>query len=86
MTSKKDEVLLEILNKQLSYFDKTVDDVKDNEKWYEENSFTEEQFEEWKNFSIELLRKKLKFNKTFAEKQFMWINLMWGFKIKENEI
>jgi aminoglycoside/choline kinase family phosphotransferase len=86
MTSKKDEVLLKILNKQLSYFDKTVDDVKDNEKWYEENSFTEEQFEEWKNFSIELLRKKLKFNKTFAEKQFMWINLMWGFKIKENEI
>jgi len=86
MTSKKDEVLLEILNKQLSYFDKTVDDVKDNEKWYEENSFTEEQFEEWKNFSIELLRKKLKFNKTFAEKQFMWINLMWGFKVKENEI
>jgi len=86
MTYKKDEVLLKILNKQLSYFDKTVDDVKDNEKWYEENSFTEEQFEEWKNFSIELLRKKLKFNKTFAEKQFMWINLMWGFKIKENEI
>jgi aminoglycoside/choline kinase family phosphotransferase len=86
MTSKKDEVLLKILNKQLSYFDKTVDDVKDNEKWYEENSFTEEQFEEWKNFSIELLRKKLKFNKTFAEKQFMWINLMWGFKVKENEI
>ena len=86
MTSKKDEVLLEILNKQLSYFDKTVDDVKDNEKWYEENSFTEKQFEEWKNFSIELLRKKLKFNKTFAEKQFMWINLMWGFKVKENEI
>jgi aminoglycoside/choline kinase family phosphotransferase len=86
MTSKKDEVVLEILNKQLSYFDKTVDDVKDNEKWYEENSFTEEQFEEWKKFSIELLRKKLKFNKTFAEKQFMWINLMWGFKVKENEI
>jgi len=86
MTSKKDEVLLKILNKQLSYFDKTVDDVKDNEKWYEENSFTEKQFEEWKNFSIELLRKKLKFNKTFAEKQFMWINLMWGFKVKENEI
>jgi hypothetical protein len=86
MTFKKDKVLLKILNKQLSYFDKTVDDVKDNEKWYEENSFTEEQFEEWKNFSIELLRKKLKFNKTFAEKQFMWINLMWGFKIKENEI
>ena len=86
MTSKKDEVVLEILNKQLSYFDKTVDDVKDNEKWYEENSFTEEQFKEWKNFSIELLRKKLKFNKTFAEKQFMWINLMWGFKVEENEI
>ena len=86
MTSKKDEVLLEILNKQLSYFNKTVDDVKDNEKWYEENSFTEEQFEEWKNFSIELLRKKLKFSKTFAIKQFSWINLMWGFKIKENEI
>jgi aminoglycoside/choline kinase family phosphotransferase len=86
MTSKKDEVVLEILNKQLSYFDKTVDDVKDNEKWYEENSFTEKQFEEWKNFSIELLRKKLKFSKPFAEKNFMWINLMWGFKIKENEI
>jgi len=86
MTSKTDKVLLEILNKQLSYFNKTVDDVKDNEKWYEENSFTKEQYEEWKNFSIELLRKKLKFNKTFATKQFSWINLMWGFKIKENEI
>ena len=86
MTSKKDEVLLEILNKQLSYFNKTVDDVKDNEKWYEENFLTEEQFEEWKNFSIELLRKKLKFNKTFATKQFSCIKLMWGFKIKENEI
>jgi hypothetical protein len=86
MNSKKDKVVLEILNKQLSYFNKTLDDVKNNEKWYEEDSLTKKQYEEWKNFSIELLRKKLKFNKTFAIKQFSWINFMWGLKIKENEI
>lgn len=86
MKNKQDDVILEILNKQLSYFNKNVDDIKDNENWYNENDITLEQFEEWKSFSVNLLRKKLKFNKAFAEKQFMWINLMWGFKIKENEI
>jgi aminoglycoside/choline kinase family phosphotransferase len=86
MKDKKDEIATQILNKQLSYFNKTIDDVKNVENWYETEEFTQEQFEEWKNFSINLIVKKLKCNKDYAKKQFSWINLMWGFKVKENEI
>ena len=52
-----------------------------NKPWYNHFTFrTEEEYENWKSFSINLLMKKLKYNKTFAIKQFAMIDLNYGLK------
>lgn len=67
---------------QLKMIGKTILDVKDDEKWYTNNTMTEEQHEEFKRYAIPLLKKIFKFNKAKAESTFSWFNLQFGLRIK----
>lgn len=79
---KRDELVINILNAELKYINKTIEEVKEEENWYNTNTITEEQFEEWKTYSLALIKKYLKCNKATAEKEFSWFNLMYGLKIQ----
>jgi ferritin len=70
-----------LIEYQLNMIGKTIDDVKDDEKWYFNNTFTEEQFEEFKKYAIPLLQKIFKFNKTKANSTFQWFILQYGLRI-----
>jgi ferritin len=70
-----------LIEYQLNMIGKTIDDVKDDEKWYFNNTFTEEQFEEFKKYAIPLLQKIFKFNKTKANSTFQWFTLQYGLRI-----
>lgn len=49
--------------------------------WYIAYTFTSEQeYQEWKEFCINLFRKELKLTKKKAEQQFMWLDLNYGLK------
>lgn len=49
--------------------------------WYWYFTFeSEQEFNEWKEFCINLFRKELKMSKKGAEKEFAWFNLNYGLK------
>jgi hypothetical protein len=71
---------------QLNMIGKTMLDVEGDEKWYYNNTMTEEQHQEFKRYAIPLLKKIFKFNKGRAEDTFSWFNLQFGLRIKQEEL
>jgi len=71
---------------QLKMIGKTMLDVEGDEKWYYNNTMTEEQHQEFKRYAIPLLKKIFKFNKGRAEDTFSWFNLQFGLRIKQEEL
>lgn len=71
-----------LIEYQLKMIGKTVEDVKSDEKWYYNNTFTQEQHDELKAYAIPLLKKIFKFNKAKAESTFSWFDLQFGLRIK----
>ena len=71
---------------QLKIVGKTMLDVENDEKWYYNNTMTEEQHEEFKRYAIPLLKKIFKFNKGKAEQTFQWFDLQFGLRIKKEEL
>ena len=71
-----------LIEYQLQMIGKTVEDVKNDEQWYYNNTMTQEQFEEFKAYAIPLLKKIFKFNKSKAENTFSWFSLQFGLRIK----
>ena len=74
-----------LISKQLSYVNKTIDDIKDDELWYQTNTLTEDQFSEWKEYCLKTIKKTIKCTKEAANKEFMWFNLQFGLKVENNE-
>jgi uroporphyrinogen-III decarboxylase len=73
-----------LIEYQLKMIGKTVDEIKEDEQWYINNTMTEEQHEEFKRYAIPLLKKIFKFNKSKAESTFGWFDLQFGLKIINN--
>lgn len=49
--------------------------------WYQYYTFeSEQEFNDWKEFCINLFREELKMSKTKAETEFDWFNLSYGLK------
>lgn len=71
-----------LVDYQLKMIGKTIEDVKNDEQWYYNNTMTEEQHEEFKRYAIPLLKKIFKFNKAKAEQTFQWFDLQFGLRIK----
>jgi hypothetical protein len=82
---KEDEILTLIINKELEKYNLTIDDVLDSKDWFTKYTMTSEEWEAWKSYSIDLMRKKLRMSKKRAEKEFIWIDLMWGLRHEEKE-
>jgi len=93
---KREQALVDLINEmfRIAGHDATYDDMICREdQWFNEYTMTQEQQEEWIKWGRAYLRKKLNIYAKQAEKEMMWINLMWGLKldsspfekIKENE-
>lgn len=83
------ELMFVILNKQLEKYNITVQDImaaegyNENSKWYDEYTFdSEEEYNNWKEFTVNLLTKQItpKLSKKRAQEEFSWLSLMWGLK------
>ena len=71
-----------LIEYQLKMIGKTIDEIKEDELWYINNTMTEEQHEEFKRYAIPLLKKIFKFNKGKAESTFGWFDCQFGLRIK----
>ena len=62
----------------------TYDDIKDRQDaWFMDWSMTAEEYENWKKWGEQYLRKNLKLSAKLAEKEMIWVGLQWGLKFKK---
>ena len=83
---KRNKAVVDLINQMfiIAGHDVTYDDIKDRkDDWYTEWTMTTLQFEEWKKWGVDYLRKNLKVNKALAEKEMMWFNLQFGLKYSD---
>jgi hypothetical protein len=71
-----------LIEYQLQMIGKTISDIESDEKWYSNNTMTQEQHDDFKTYAVPLLKKVFKFNKTKAEDTFSWFDLKFGLRIK----
>ena len=94
---KKDKITIDdafklCISKELEKYGKTYDDVYnlpggmiDDTPWYQYYTFdTKEEYEEWKNFCLDIFEKKVspKMNKKNVQREFLFFDLGWGLKCK----
>lgn len=81
-----------LVNKELEKYNTTVQEIKANDEfhlvngvsWYIHYTFdSEEEFNAWKQFCINVLTTQVtpKVSLKEAEKEFAWLNLMYGLKL-----
>ena len=85
---KKDQAIIDLINKmfEIAGHQVTFDDaVAFGEGWIKNWTMTIEQRNEWKKWGKKYLMKKLNMYAARAEKEMLWVGLMWGLQIQENE-
>ena len=82
----KEEVIKLIVNKQLKPYKVDYDFVVKNpeiegQSWFTYYTFnSEKEYNKWKKYSINLIKKNLTRNDKLAQKEFIWIDLYCGLK------
>ena len=83
-TINRTNIAEHLVDYQLSMIGKTLAEAYKNENWFHEWTMTEEQHEQFKAYSIPLIKKVFKCNKRKAEGVFGWFDLSFGLRI-DNE-
>jgi hypothetical protein len=83
---KIDKMVVDMINKmfEIAGHDVTYDDIKDRkDDWFHEWAMTEAQNDEWREWGKKYIQKNLNMHAKQAEKEMLWINLMWGLKLSD---
>jgi hypothetical protein len=83
LQQKREMFVEDVINKmfEIAGHSVTYIDIKDRkDDWYTQWNMTVEQNDEWKKWGELEIIKKLKYNKTIAEREMAMISLMWGLK------
>lgn len=72
-----------LVDYQLGMVGRTRAEAYKTDEWYHKWTMTTQQFEEWKAYSIPLIKKVFKCNKRVAENQFGWLNMQFGLRIDD---
>ena len=83
---KIDNMVVDMINEmfRIAGHAVTYDDIKDRkDDWFHEWTMTEAQNEEWKSWGKKYFQKNFRMYAKQAEKEMMWINLMWGLKLSD---
>ncbi len=86
LKEKQDSFIKDSINKmfEISGHDVTFDDIKDRkDDWYTQWTMTVAQNNEWKEWGVEEIRKRFRYNKKWAEREMGMIALMWGLKFRD---
>ena len=78
--------VVDVINKmfEIAGHDVTYEDIKDRkDDWYTQWTMTMEQSNQWKEWGVEEIKKRFRYNKKWAEKEMGMIILMWGLKFSD---
>lgn len=77
----KNEIFEDLINKELEKYNITVNDIKEDKDWFEKYTFDSfEEYNNWRDYCIETIRKRCKISKKKAEKEFIMFSLCYGLK------
>ena len=80
---KRENIGTHLVEYQLSLVGKTMEDARQDDKWYDNITMTSKQHEMFKSYAIPLKRKIFKCNKKRAETTFAWFDLAQGLRVKD---
>jgi hypothetical protein len=83
---KWDKAVVDLINEMfiIAGHQVTYDDIKDRkDAWYQEWTMTMQEYEDWKVWGKKYLMKSLRLPAKLAEKEMMWVGLMWGLKCRD---
>lgn len=52
-------------------------------EWFRKRTWSQEQESEFRDWFVTTARKKMRWSKRLAEREFSWFNFMWGWKMEE---
>ena len=78
-----EELATHLLDEQYKIVGLSIEQVKEM-TWEEFMNYniTTEQYQEWHKQSVDLIRKKKRWNKARAEKEVRWLDFQYGLKLK----
>ena len=85
---KKEQLLIDLLNKmfEIAGHNVTFEDIKDRkDDWYAQWTMTETQYDEWQNWGVKEIKKKMKMTEDFAKRQMAMVGLNYGLKFAKEE-
>ena len=83
---KIENMVVDMINEmfRIAGHDVTYDDVKDRkDNWFAQWTMTTAQNEEWIKWGKKYIQKNLRMYAKQAEKEMLWINMMWGLKLSD---
>jgi hypothetical protein len=83
---KWDKAVVDLINEMfiIAGHQVTYDDIKDRkDAWFQEWTMTMQEYEDWKVWGKKYLMKSLRLSAKLAEKEMMWVGLMWGLKCRD---
>lgn len=81
-TINRENITRHLIEKELEMVGKTMMDTLDDDNWYFNITMTLSQYEEFKKYSIKLIKKIFKCNTKRANDTFQWFNLAFGLRVK----
>jgi hypothetical protein len=78
----RDNCARHLVEKELEMVGKTMMDTLDDMEWYSNITMTRVQHEEFKKYSIGVIKKIFKVNTRKAEDIFNWFDLAFGLRVK----
>lgn len=72
-----------LMEKQLSIIGKTIPEALEDSGWRQKWLMTEAQFTEFEKYSIPLLKKVFKCNRSKAQSTFDWFRLQFGISVQK---
>jgi len=85
---KWDKAVVDLINEMfiMAGHEVTYDDIKDRkDHWFWEWTMTMQQYEDWKVWGKKYIMKNLRLSAKAAEREMMWVGLMWGLKCSDYE-
>ena len=83
MKINRENIQRHLLEYQLSLVNKTIEDTLDDDKCYFNWTLTTEQYLSFRKYSVNLIKKIFRINRSKAEKNFDWFILGYGLRIKD---
>lgn len=78
------EIIMEMM--KIAGYDISYEDLlKEKDGWWARYTMTQEQRDKWVDFSVNLLRTKLRWSKRKSVDQMKWVDLMWGLRVVEKD-